>query len=182
MRKLNFHEKKLLKKLIFLNGTGKGCHREGPVMRKYHITGRDDYKKYETLRRSVQKLVNVLKQMDDRDPFLVRMTDALFEKLRAEIRFVLRMAGITWGNTDQKSLALCDHLSVSSFHRWRLLTILARLEFAERFKRQSRSSSKDMSRNSDRNVEDFVTWVDSSECKTKVLDYNNKLGHYDLMN
>lgn len=29
----------------------------------------------------VQKLVNILKQMDSRDPFRIEMTDALLEKL-----------------------------------------------------------------------------------------------------
>lgn len=33
-----------------------------------------------------------------------------------------------------------------------------------------------------RNLEDFVTWVDTSKIKRKVLKYNDKLDDYDLLN
>jgi len=33
-----------------------------------------------------------------------------------------------------------------------------------------------------RNMEDLITWVDSSKIKRKVLQYNDKLDDYDLMN
>ncbi|EOX95045.1 Alpha-L RNA-binding motif/Ribosomal protein S4 family protein [Theobroma cacao] len=46
MRQLKFHEKKLLKKVIFLEWKKEGGHRENLVMHRYHVTGRDDYKKY----------------------------------------------------------------------------------------------------------------------------------------
>lgn len=112
MRKLKAHEKKLLKKVNFLEWKREGGHREGDVMRRYHVTGRDDYKKYvfpishvnvsvltvllvykanflfvlslfrySGLCRTVQKLVNILKQMDPRDPYRIEMTDSLLEKL-----------------------------------------------------------------------------------------------------
>ena len=45
MRKLKFHEKKLLKKVNFLEWKREGGHRESQVMQRYHVTGRDDYKK-----------------------------------------------------------------------------------------------------------------------------------------
>ena len=45
MRKLKFHEKKLLKKVNFLEWKREGGHREAHVMHRYHVTGRDDYKK-----------------------------------------------------------------------------------------------------------------------------------------
>ena len=32
-----------------------------------------------------------------------------------------------------------------------------------------------------RNMEDFVTWVDSSKIKRKVLQYNDQLDDYDAM-
>ncbi|KAK3000745.1 hypothetical protein RJ639_020464 [Escallonia herrerae] len=33
-----------------------------------------------------------------------------------------------------------------------------------------------------RNMEDFVTWVDTSKIRRKVLEYNEKLDDYDAMN
>lgn len=32
-----------------------------------------------------------------------------------------------------------------------------------------------------RDMEDFVTWVDTSRIKRKVMRYNDKLDDYDLM-
>uniref|UniRef100_A0A7N0U2Z1 U3 small nucleolar ribonucleoprotein protein IMP3 n=1 Tax=Kalanchoe fedtschenkoi TaxID=63787 RepID=A0A7N0U2Z1_KALFE len=182
MRKLKFHEKKLLKKVNFLEWKREGGHREARVMRKYLVTGRDDYKKYSTLCRSVQKLVNILKQMDARDPFRIQMTDALLEKLYN--------IGVI---PTRKSLALCERLSVSSFCRRRLSTILVRLKFAEHLKeavtyieqghvRVGLETVTDPAYLVTRTMEDFVTWVDSSKIKMKVLEYNDQLDDYDLMN
>jgi len=32
-----------------------------------------------------------------------------------------------------------------------------------------------------RNMEDFITWVDSSKIKKKVMEYNDALDNYDAM-
>ena len=62
--------------------------------------------------------------------------------------------------TAQKSLSQCDKITVSSFCRRRLPVIMVRLKM---------------------NLEDFVTWVDASKIKKKVLKYNNKLDDFDLL-
>ena len=50
MRKLKFHEQKLLKKVDFLEWKSDNNVRETTVMRRYHIQNREDYSKYvETL-------------------------------------------------------------------------------------------------------------------------------------
>ncbi|XP_059642864.1 uncharacterized protein LOC132284749 isoform X3 [Cornus florida] len=176
MRKLKFHEKKLLKKVNFLEWKREGGHREAFVMQRYHITGRDDYKK------SVQKLVNILKQMDPKDPFRIEMTDALLEKLYN--------IGVI---PSRKSLALCERLTVSTFCRRRLSTVLVHLKFAEHLKeavtyieqghiRVGPDTVTDPAFLVTRNMEDFVTWVDTSKIKRKVLEYNEKLDDYDAMN
>ncbi|WCJ31277.1 U3 small nucleolar ribonucleoprotein IMP3 [Euphorbia peplus] len=182
MRQLKYHEKKLLKKVNFLEWKREGNHREAQVMQRYHIVDRDDYKKYSGLCRMVQKLVNILKQMDPRDTYRVEMTDTLLEKL-------YNMGVIP----SRKSLALCDRLSVSSFCRRRLATILMRLKFAEHLKeaityieqghiRVGPETVTDPAFMVTRNMEDFVTWVDTSKIKRKVLQYNDKLDDYDAMN
>lgn len=45
MRKLKFHEHKLLKKVDFLQWKNEHNLREVQALRQYHITDRDDYKK-----------------------------------------------------------------------------------------------------------------------------------------
>ncbi|KAJ1379123.1 RNA-binding S4 domain [Sesbania bispinosa] len=182
MRKLKFHEKKLLKKVNFLEWKREGGHRENQIMQRYQVTGRDDYKKYSSLGRMVQKLVNILKQMDPKDPFRIEMTDKLLEKL-------YNMGVIP----TRQNITLCERLTVSSFCRRRLSTVLVRLKFAEHLKeavtyieqghvRVGPETVTDPAFLVTRNMEDFITWVDSSKIKRKVLQYNDKLDDYDIMN
>lgn len=49
MRKLKFHEQKLLRKVDFLQWKNEHNLREVQAMRRYHIQDRDDYKKYNKL-------------------------------------------------------------------------------------------------------------------------------------
>ncbi|PON82112.1 Ribosomal protein [Trema orientale] len=146
MRKLSFHEKKLLKKVNFLEWKREGGHRESQVMQRYLVTGRDDYKKYN---------IGVI--------------------------------------PSRQSLALCERLTVSAFCRRRLSTVLVRLKFAEHLKeavtyieqghiRVGPDTVTDPAFLVTRNMEDFITWVDSSKIKKKVLEYNDKLDDYDAMN
>ncbi|PIA61951.1 hypothetical protein AQUCO_00200148v1 [Aquilegia coerulea] len=182
MRKLKFHERKLLKKVDFLEWKRENGHREALIMSRYYITQRDDYKKYSGMSRMVQKLVHILKQLNPQDPFRIKTTDSLLEKL-------YNMGVIS----QKKSLALCDHLSVSSFCRRRLSTILVKLKFTENLKsavtyieqghiRVGPETVTDPAYLVTRNLEDFVTWVDSSKIKRKVLEYNEKLDDYDALN
>ncbi|KAJ6792257.1 U3 small nucleolar ribonucleoprotein IMP3 [Iris pallida] len=182
MRKLKYHEKKLLKKVNPLEYKREGGHREAYVTRRYHLTERDDYKKYSGLCKMAQKLVNILKQIDPRDPYRIEMTDALLDKLH-------NMGVIS----TKKSLVTCEKLSVSSFCRRRLSSILVKLKFAEHLKeavtyieqghvRVGPDTITDPAFLVTKNMEDFVTWVDSSKIKRKVLEYNEMLDDYDIMN
>jgi U3 small nucleolar ribonucleoprotein protein IMP3 len=46
MRKLGFHERKLLKRTNFPEYPREGGHREAAVTQRYILVERDDYKKY----------------------------------------------------------------------------------------------------------------------------------------
>ena len=61
MRELKFHEKKLLKKVNFLDWKRDDTLRQVAVMRKYHVQKREDYNKYNKLVGQVTKLVAKLK-------------------------------------------------------------------------------------------------------------------------
>lgn len=82
---------------------------------------------------------------------------------------------------------------ISILCRRRLATVLVRLKFAEHLKeavtyieqghiRVGPETITDPAFHVTRNMEDFITWVDSSKIKRKVLQYNDKLDDYDLMN
>eukprot|EP00850_Spirogloea_muscicola_P002379 SM000009S23508 [mRNA] locus=s9:478764:480500:+ [translate_table: standard] len=181
MRKLKFHEQKLLKKVNFLQWKNEHNLREVQALRRYHITDRDDYKKYNKLCGMVTKLVSVVKKLDPKDPFRIEMTDQLLERL-------YNMGIIP----TKKSLALCDKLSTSSFCRRRLAVVMVRLKFAETMReavtfveqghiRVGPETVTDPAFLVTRNMEDFVTWVDTSKIKRKVLKYNDRLDDFDLL-
>lgn len=182
MRQLKFHEKKLLKKVNFLEWKKDNGLREVKVMRRYHVVERDDYHKYNKMCGMVTKLVNIIKKLDAKDPFRVEMTDHLLDRL-------YNMGVVP----TKKGLSLCSKLSVSSFCRRRLAVVMVRLKFAENLKEASTfieqghirvgpDTVTDPAFLVTRNMEDFVTWVDTSKIKRKVLQYNDKLDDYDLLN
>jgi len=182
MRKLKFHEKKLLKKVNFIEYKNEGGHREALVTRRYNLIERDDYKKYSSICKMAQKLVSILKKMDPRDPYRIEMTDMLLEKL-------YNMGVIP----TKSSLVTCEKLSVSALCRRRLASMLVRLKFAEHMKeavtyieqghvRIGPDTITDPAFLVTRNLEDFITWVDSSKIKRKVMEYNERLDDYDMMN
>ena len=109
MRQLTFPERKLLKKVDFLQWRREHNLRElqvnaclciftrasedtlslqlrpicvptTQVMRRYHIQDRDDYKKYNKLCGLITKFVNVIKRLDSRDPARIELTDQLLDK------------------------------------------------------------------------------------------------------
>lgn len=182
MRKLKYHEQKLLKKTNFLEYKTDRNHREALVSRRYLLIERDDYKKYSSICNMVQKLTHTLKKIDPRDPYRIEMTDMLLDKL-------YNMGVIS----TKSSLVGCEKLSVSSFCRRRLSSILVRLKFAPHLKaavtyiqqghvRVGPDTITDPAYLVTRNMEDFVTWVDSSKIKKKVMEYNERLDDYDIMN
>ncbi|CAI5526556.1 unnamed protein product [Closterium sp. Naga37s-1] len=182
MRKLKYHEQRLLRKVNFLQWKTEGNDRELEVMRRYHITERDDYSKYNRLCGKITKLTALLKKLDPSDPFRIEMTDQLINKL-------YNMGVIP----TQKSLNLCDKLSVSSFCRRRLAVVMVRLKMAEHMReavsfvqqghvRIGPEAVRDPAFLVTRAMEDMLTWVDTSKIKHKVLQYNDKVDDYDLLN
>ncbi|BDA47672.1 U3 small nucleolar ribonucleoprotein protein IMP3 [Coccomyxa sp. Obi] len=182
MRQLKFHEKKLLKKVDFLQWKNEHSQRELQVIRRYHIQDREDYKKYNKICGIVTKLVNVIKRLDPQDPVRVELTDQVLDKL-------YNMGVIS----TKKSLVQLERLSTSSFCRRRLSVVMVRLKMAETLReactfieqghvRVGPETVLDPAFLVTRPMEDFVTWVDTSKIRRKVMQYNDKLDDYDLLN
>ncbi|KXS12595.1 alpha-L RNA-binding motif-containing protein [Gonapodya prolifera JEL478] len=182
MRELKFHEKKLLKKVDFLQWKGDSTLREVQVMRRYHLQKRDDYMMYNRLCGQIRKLANRISLLDPRDPFRAEKTDALLEKL-------YQMGLIT---SAKKGLSEADKVTVSAFCRRRLPLVLCRLKMSETVKqavtlveqghvRVGPETITDPAYLVNRNMEDFVTWVDTSKIRRKVATYNDQLDDYDIM-
>ena len=180
-RGLKYHEKKLLKKVDFLQWKNEQSLREIKVMRRYHLQNREDYVAYNKICGYVTKLVAELRTYDPRDPYRIKMTDDLLNKL-------YNMGVIP----TKKSLVLCEKLSASAFCRRRLPVVLVRMKFCETLKeavtfveqghvRVGPTVVTDPAFLVTRSFEDFVTWVDSSKIKRTVARYNDALDDYDLL-
>ncbi|XP_078543142.1 U3 small nucleolar ribonucleoprotein IMP3 isoform X1 [Lissotriton helveticus] len=123
VRKLKFHEQKLLKKVDFISWDVDQNLHEVKVMRRFHLERREDYTKYNKLSRNVRELAQKIRDLDEKDTFRVQSTARLLEKLYA--------MGLI--NTKQ-GLQLCENVSASSFCRRRLPTIVVKLRMAQNLK------------------------------------------------
>ena len=144
MRKLRHHEQRLLRHVDFSTyaseaGSKQGhSHRAAAVLRRFHITNRNDYTRYNRVVGLVTKLSSMLRDLDRDSPARVEMTNALLDKLYA--------MGIL---TTRKSLVQCAKLSTASFVRRRLAVVMVRLKMAENLREATEFIEQVRPRNSD---------------------------------
>ncbi|KAJ2236460.1 U3 small nucleolar ribonucleoprotein imp3 [Coemansia sp. RSA 1722] len=181
VRQLKYHEKKLLRKVDFFEWKNEHNVREIEVIRRYNLRTREEYHKYSSLVRQVQKLSHAISRLDPRDPKRLQSEQTLLEKL-------YNMGVIS----SQKNMSQLNKLSVSAFCRRRLPLIMCRLKMAEYVSeavklieqghvRVGPDTITDQAFLVTRNMEDFVTWVDTSKIKRKIMKYNDKLDDFDLL-
>lgn len=120
MRKLKYHEQKLLKKVDFFNYKSDSGHREVKIARRYHLQDREDYTRYNKICGLITSLVSKLKLIKSDDSFRMQITEQLLDKLY----------GLGLINS-KENLEKCEKISVSSFCRRRLPIILQQLKFVE---------------------------------------------------
>jgi len=180
VRKLKYHESRLLKKLDFIDWKSDGNLREVKILRRYHIQDREDYQTYNKVVGMITKLTTMLKGLDPHDSVRVEMTDILLDKLHS------------LGVLQTKRLLACDKIAASTLCRRRLPVVLIRLKFAETMKeattlveqghiRIGPHSVTDPSYLVSRMSEDYITWVDTSRIKRTIMRYNDQLDDYDLL-
>ncbi|XP_030387471.1 U3 small nucleolar ribonucleoprotein protein IMP3 [Scaptodrosophila lebanonensis] len=173
VRKLKYHEQKLLKKVDFITWKIDNSAKENKVLRRFHIQKREDYTKYNKLSREVRDLVEKIAKLDAADPFKAEASTMLLNKLYA--------MGVA--NNDV-SLEHASKISASHFCRRRLPVVMVKIKMAENLKtatqlvehghvRVGPEVVKDPAFLVSNTLEDFVTWVDSSKIKEHVLRYND---------
>lgn len=181
VRKLKYHEQKLLKKVDFMNWKVDNNLHETKVLRKFEIRKREDYTKYNKLSRTIRDLAKKISEIDAKDPFRTEASSQLLEKL-----YVLGLIPTKW------DLNLAVNISASSFCRRRLPVVMVRNNMSEFIKnatdlieqghvRVGTEVVKDPAFLVSRTLEDFVTWVDSSAIRKHVMQYNNIRDDYDLL-
>ncbi|XP_046989389.1 U3 small nucleolar ribonucleoprotein protein IMP3 [Schistocerca americana] len=180
VRKLKFHEQKLLKKVDFISWEADNNIHEVKVMRKYCIRKREDYTKYNKLSREIRELARKVKELDPKDPFRVETSAQLLEKL-----YMMGLIPTKW------DLGLCDKVTASSFCRRRLPVVMVKnkmsqnIRMATQFVEQGHvrvgpEVVKDPAFLVTRNLQDFVTWVDTSAIRKHVMQYNEMFDDYEM--
>lgn len=124
---------------------------------------------------SIRQLANKISLLDARDPFRSQQEKALLEKLYN--------MGIITSTT---KFSDCRKVTVSAFCRRRLPIVMCRLKMAETVKeavtfveqghiRVGPQTITDPAFLVNRTMEDYVTWVDTSKIKRKIMKYNDKV-------
>lgn len=81
MRKLKFHEEKLLKKTNFYDWKNVASAHKLQVARRYRLSGREDYSHYEKIVGFVTKMCSLVRKLPPNDPFVKQITEQLLTKL-----------------------------------------------------------------------------------------------------
>merc|ERR1711924_427127 len=97
-----------------------GDVRENGILRRYHLSDREDYRKYNKICGAIRALAARLKKLPNDSPFRAKQTDALLTKL-------YNMGLIP----TKKSLLQCEQITVATFCRRRLPVVLVKLKMAE---------------------------------------------------
>ncbi|XP_054090784.1 U3 small nucleolar ribonucleoprotein protein IMP3 isoform X1 [Zeugodacus cucurbitae] len=120
VRKLKYHEQKLLKKVDFITWKVDNGGKETKVIRRYHIRKPADYTKYNKLSREIRTLSEKIAKLENTDPFRTEAATMLLLKLYD--------MGLT---RNQMDLAVASGVSASSFCRRRLPVVMVKSYLAE---------------------------------------------------
>jgi len=181
VRKLKYHEQKLLKKVDFISWKVDNNLHEVKVLKRFHIQRREDYTIYNKLSREIRHLAKKISELEPNDVFRVQMAARLLEKL-----YVMGLI------PSKSSLELCSKVSASSFCRRRLPVVMVQNKMSESIAtatqfieqghvRVGTDLVKDPAFLLTRNMEDFVTWVNTSAIKRHVMEYNDMRDDFDMM-
>ncbi|RVD92952.1 ribosomal S4 [Tubulinosema ratisbonensis] len=178
MRKLKYHEQRLLRKVNLTEWHSTNTKREQEISYKYNLTDRDDYHKYNKLVGKIRKLALGLAKLKESDEFRNRIGRELVNMCHS------------LGFIKDKKLVSCSSITVSSVCNRRLNVILKRLKMVENIKDASTFIEHGHIKVGSRIVnkpgqlistmmENFIKWCDSSKIKEKIDEFNEKNEIFD---
>ncbi|KAA6375422.1 MAG: putative U3 small nucleolar ribonucleoprotein IMP3 [Streblomastix strix] len=181
MRKLKYHEKKLLKKVKFPAAFRGSVLRENKILRKYLIQNRDEYTQFNKLSGLISSFVTRLRRLGENDAVRIDLTAALLEKCYN--------LGVI---KSKKNLALVEQIPASVFAQRRLSVMMVTSKMAQTNKeavtfieqghvRVGLNIIHDPAFIVTRAMEDQITWADKSSIKKKVEDFNDKIDDFDAL-
>mmetsp|Transcript_76767 Transcript_76767/g.212101 ORF Transcript_76767/g.212101 Transcript_76767/m.212101 type:complete len:183 (-) Transcript_76767:137-685(-) len=180
MRKLKYHEQKLLKKVNFYEWKDNN-RKEVVVLKKYGIKDREDYTKYNKVAGLVNKLVAQLRKLPANDSDRIKMTEILLQKL-----YSMALTQNT------QSLEDCLDISASKFCRRRLAVVLVHLKFCQDITqavlwvqqghfRIGPDIVSNPAVHVTREMEDHITWAEGSKVKQQIREFNDQADDYELL-
>ena len=81
MRKLKFHEEKLLKKTDFYDWKNVASAKKQKITRLYRLSSREKYTHYEKVVGFVTQMCSLIRKLPTSDPFIKQISDQLLTKL-----------------------------------------------------------------------------------------------------
>lgn len=81
MRKLKFHEEKLLKKVDFYDWKNVSSIKKAEITRKYRLGSKSDYNFYQRIVGYITKIASLLKSLPENDEFRTKISAQLLRKL-----------------------------------------------------------------------------------------------------
>ncbi|RMY95697.1 hypothetical protein D0861_00529 [Hortaea werneckii] len=204
VRKFKHHEQRLLRKVDFVSYPQDSNHRASAIIRRYSLSNPADYSSYNRLAGSLRQLAHRIALLPPESAFRRKHEDMLLEKLND-----MGLLGIGGGGKGKLS-DVEKKITVSAFCRRRLGVVMTRLRMSEtvsaankfveqghvrvgtevvtdpaflvtRAQRGNAYQDSDYANTVTRNMEDFVTWVDSSKIKRNIMKYRDKLDDFDLL-
>ena len=181
MRKLKFHEQKLLKKADFFDWKNTASLKKASITQKYRLSSRADYGHYEKVVGYITKLVHLVKALPEDDPFRKQVLLQLVDKLYST------------GIIPVKSVEAAEKITVSAFLRRRLLIMLKSLKFVETLRESEiyiqhghvvvgQEVVKDPDFLVTRETEDYITWTQTSKIRQRIDEFKGQKDDYDLLN
>ncbi|XP_014473782.1 PREDICTED: U3 small nucleolar ribonucleoprotein protein IMP3 isoform X2 [Dinoponera quadriceps] len=156
VRKLKYHEQKLLKKVDFISWPTDNNLHEVKILKRYCVQRRADYTIYNKIARDIRDLSRKIKEIEPDHPFRIEQSALLLEKLR---RLPVVMVRSKMCQTIKMATKLIEQGHV----------------------RVGVEVVKDPAFLVTRNLEDFVTWVDTSAIRKHVLEYNDERDDFDMV-
>ncbi|MCJ1295509.1 Small subunit (SSU) processome component [Xylographa carneopallida] len=187
VRKLKYHEQKLLRKVDFTTYKSDNNHRDAAIIRRYAVQKPSDYTKYNRICGSLRQLAHHLAALEPTDPFRHKHEALLLEKL-----YDMGILGTAGAGGLAKLSEVENKVTVSSMCRRRLGVVMTRLKMADTVQAANKFIEQGHVRAGPevitdpaflvtRNMEDLITWVDSSKIKRNILKYRDKLDDFDLL-
>lgn len=173
MRKLKYHEQRLLQKVNFLDWKSTNSKREQLITGKYCLLDRGEYGSYNRLAGKIKKLALALARLRENDEMKHRLGRELVRRVHS------------MGFVKEKTLYDCSKITVAGICNRRLPVVMKHMRMvsnivdATRFVdhghvRVGDAVVRDPAAILDRGMEEHLTWVDGSKIKRKIEEFNGE--------